>query len=675
MGRIHSAEDDKPGAPRVVVLSHRFWQDRFGGANNVLGESLTLDGNSYSIIGVMPAGFTLPNHPTDQLWPGLQLTTPNARAPFYLLAYGRLAPGVDSAQARAELASIAAAVKRQYPDSPPQWTLVTTDLKTMLVGDRRTTVLILYAAVALILLMASANVANLTLARAAARLPELSLRMALGAGRRRLIRQLLTESLLIASLGGVLGLAIAYIGTDFLAAAMPGGMPHLRDIRIDRWVLFFTAAIALLTGLAIGLVPALHLTSDRPGVELGEGTRGGSHGTRHRRFASTLIVSEFALALTVLVSAGLAVSSLIRLQRVDVGVRKDGLLVVRVTIPSARYQEPEKVDAFFDDAMQRVRGLPGVTNVAVSMAVPPDRLVMRNPFTPQGKVFASNESAPVTEWILVSPDYFTTLGIPVLRGRAFTEADRGWPPNVAIVNETFARQAFPGADALGKWVQSGDPDPTGDKLTIVGIVPDVKYQGVNVPQEPTLYVPYKQALWWRSMYLIVGATGDPLAQAQGVRAVINRIDPLIAIRETRTMERLMSESVEEPRYLALLLSTFALLGLILAGAGIYGVLSYNVSQRMRETGIRLALGATSREVMGLVIRDGMRLAILGVVIGIGIALATTRLLTSILYEVSPLDPTTFAVTALFLILVGLLACAIPARRASRTDPMVAIRAS
>ena len=674
IGRTALPGEDRAGGLRTVVLSHEFWAARFASSSSALGQTLTLEGETHTIVGVMPPGFRLPNRPDDRLWPVLQLDAPTYRAPFWLRVYGRLAPGVSLPQARAELATIASAVKAKYPDSPPEWSFVADDLKTILLGRTPATVLILYGAVALILIMASANVANLLLARAATRLPEFALRSALGAGRRRIARQLITESVLIAGIGGAIGLVLAYLGTDVLATVMPGDMPHVREIRIDGWVLAFTATIALVAGIAIGLLPALQLPHDRLGVELHEGGRGGSQGARRRRFASALVVGEFALALTVLVAAGLAVNSLMRLQRVDAGVQEDGVLVVRMTIPEARYPEDTHIDAFYEDAMRRVRGVPGITHVAVSMAVPPHRLVMTNPYTPEGKVFASGESAPVTEELLVSPDYFGALGIPVLRGRAFTDADRDGAPGVAVVNETFARQAFPSTDALGRWIQTGDPDPDADKLTIVGIVPDVKYTGLDAKPEPTIYVPFKQALWWRSMYLVARTSGDPLARATEVRAAIAAADPQIPPQEVSTMERLIGESVAEPRYRALLLGAFGALALVLASAGIYGVLSYTVNQRRRETGVRLALGATARDVMGLVIRDGMRLAVVGVGIGIVLAFATTRLLESILYEVSPLDPVTFGLMALFLTGVGFLACAIPARRASRTDPMTAIRA-
>jgi putative ABC transport system permease protein len=673
LGRGPMPAEDQAGGPRVVVLAHRFWRERFAESSAALGQTITLEGVPTTIVGVMPPGFFLPNMPDDQLWPVLQLSPPEWRAPFWLHVYGRLAPGSSFPQASAELQSLAASVKALYPQSPPYWTFLITDLKTTLVGDARTTVLMLYAAVALILLMASANVANLFLARATTRLPELAIRTALGAGRRRLMRQLITESLLTALLGGAFGLVLAYAGIGMLVAAMPGGMPHVREVAIDTWVLGFTAGIAILTGVAIGLVPALHIPHGTLGTQLRDGNRA-STGSQRRRVAAALVVGEFALALTVLVGAGLAVNSLLRLQQVDEGVREEGVLVVRLAVPEARYDSAAKIDAFYDDAMRRVRALPGISSAAVSMAVPPHRLVMTNPYTPQGKVYAEGESAPVAEELLVSPDYFRTLDIPIRRGRAFTDADRDGAPGVTIINETMARLVFPGEEALGKWIQTGDPSPDSDKLTIVGVVPDVKYDGLDADPEPTIYVPYKQSLWWRSMYMVMRTSGDPLSYVPGVRAAITAIDPQIPLQEVQTMERLIGESVAEPRYRAALLGSFGVLALILASAGIYGVLSYTVNQRRRETGVRLALGATPGDVMSLVIRDGMRLAFIGVAFGIVLAVLSTRVLSTMLYEVSPLDPLTFGTMAVFLTLIGFAACAIPARRASRTDPMTAIRA-
>ena len=665
-------EDDDGGAP-VVILSHAFWTERFGGSPEALGQPLMLEGEAFTIVGVMPEGFTLPAMPDDRIWPILQLAKPEYRAPFWLRTFARLAPSVTPERARAELPRLEAAVKERYPEAPSQWTYSLVDVRTHLVKDVRTTVLILYGAVALILLMAAANVSSLFLARASARMPELAIRSALGAGRRRLVRQLVTESTIVGILGGILGILVAVVGVRMLVAAAPAGVPRLDAVRIDWIVLLVTAAVSIVIGFLVGLVPALMVPRQALDAGIREGGKGaGISGPRHR-VRDALVVGEFALALTVIVAAALVTDSLLRLQRVDPGMRADGVLSTRVAVPAARYPEPANVEAFYDDVLRRVKALPGVSAAALSMAVPPNRLVMRNPYTPEGKVFASGESAPVAQHVIVSPEYFSTMGIPIVRGRGFTDADRDGSPWVGIIDETFARRAFPGMEPIGRWFQMGDPSPDSPKIEIIGVVPDVKYAGLDADDAPTFYVPFRQSLWWRSMYIVLRTEGDPARQAPGVRAAVAAVDPQIGLLETRTMTALMSESVAVPRYRARLLSVFALLALVLASAGIYAVMSYSVTQRRRETGVRLALGATPRAVLLLVVADGLRLAAVGVIIGVGLAMATTRWLSTLLYEVSPLDPLSFGGTALFLALVAVLACALPAWRASRTDPMRAIR--
>ena len=673
LGRAALSNEDDEGAPGVVVLSHAFWSERFGASPAALGQSLMLDGEPFAIVGVMPEGFTLPAMPDDRIWPVLQLAKPEYRAPFWLRTFARLAPGVTPERARVELAQLTAAVKARYPDSPPQWAFSLVDVRTQLVKDVRTTVLILYAAVALILLMAAANASSLFLTRASARMPELAIRSALGAGRRRIVRQLVTESTIVGVLGGIVGVLLAVAGVKLLVGAAPAGVPRLEEVRIDWIVLLVTAGLSIVIGFLVGLVPALMVPRQALDAGIREGGRGaGISGTRHR-VRDALVIGEFALALTVIVAAALVTDSLMRLQRVDPGMRPEGLLATRLAIPAARYPEPANVEAFFDDVLRRVKALPGVTNAALSMAVPPNRLVMRNPYTPEGKVFATGESAPVAQHILVSPEYFSTLGIPFARGRPFTDADRDGSPLVAIINETFARRAFPGQEPVGRWFQMGDPHPDSPKIEIVGVVPDVKYAGLDAEDVPTFYVPFRQSLWWRNMYVVLRTDGDPARHAPAIRAAVAAVDPQVGLLETRTVEGLMSESVAVPRYRALLLGAFALLALILASAGIYAVMSYSVTQRTRETGVRLALGATPRAVLVLVVTDGLRLAAIGVVIGVCLAMATTRWLSSLLYEVSPLNPVSFVGTAVFLALVAVFACALPAWRASRTDPMRAIR--
>ena len=672
-GRWPLAGEDAPGGDRVVVLSHAFWRDRFGSSASALGQPLTLDGQRFTIVGVMPPAFTLPRLPRDDLWPVLQLDPPEGRAPFWLRAIGRLKEGVDEGRARAELTTLAASVKRTYPDASSEWAYFVTDLRTSLVSDARATVLILYGAVALVLLLAAANVANLFLARATVRGTELAVRTALGAGRRQLARQLVTESVLVAALGGALGLLLALGGVRLLAAAIPGDIPRMHEVSIDGVVLLFTAVVALVTGVLVGVAPAIQVPRRALASQLREGGRGGAEGAERRRLRALFVVGEFAIAVTVLIGAGLVVNSLFHLQRVSAGAPSEGVLAAQLTAAEARYPEMEQAEAFYDEVTRRIEAIPGVAAVGIGMAVPPDRLVMTNPFTPEGKVYAPGEVAPVAEELMVSPGYFTSLRIPVVRGRAFLDADREGAPPVAIVNETFARRYFAGRDAVGRWLQTGDPDPESTRLTIVGVVPDVKYQGLDAVAEPTIYVPYRQHRWWRAMYLVVRTAGAPLTTLPAIRTAVREVDPDVPLREVRTMDQLLHESVAEPRFRAALLAGFGVVALLLAAAGIYGVMSYNVSQRRREMGVHLALGAPRGAIVRMVVRDGMRLAVAGVVLGVAVALALTRLLSSVLFGVTPLDPATFVLMAVFLAVVGLAACAIPARRASRTDPMLAMR--
>jgi predicted permease len=672
-GRWPLAGEDAPGGDRVVVLSHAFWRDRFASSASALGRPLTLDGQRYTIVGVMPPAFNLPRHSRDDVWPVLQLDPPEARAPFWLSVIGRLNDGVDEGRARAELTLLAASVKRTYPDASAEWAYFVTDLKASVVSNARATVLILYVAVALVLLLATANVANLFLARATVRGTELAVRTALGASRRQLARQLVTESVLVAVLGGALGLLLASGGVRLLAVGIPGDIPRMQEVSIDGVVLLFTAGIALVTGVLVGVAPAIQVPHRALASRLREGGRGGAEGAERRSLRALFVVGEFAIAVTVLIGAGLVVNSLFHLQRVSAGASAEGVLAAQLTAVETRYPEMAQAEAFYDEVVQRIDAIPGVADVGIGMAVPPNRLVMTNPFTPEGKVYAPGEVAPLAEELMVSPGYFTTLRIPVVRGRTFVDADRDGAPPVAIVNETFARRYFAGRDAVGRWLQTGDPDPESTRLTIVGIVPDVKYQGLDAQAQPTIYVPYRQNRWWRTMYLVVRTAGDPLMALPAIRAAVREVDPAVPLRGVRSMDQLLHESVAEPRFRAALLAGFGVVALLLAAAGIYAVMSYNVSQRRREMGVHTALGAPRGAIVRMVVRDGMRLAVAGVAIGVALALALTRLLSSVLFGVTPLDPATFVLMAVFLVAVGLAACAIPARRASRTDPMLAMR--
>ena len=672
LGRLMLPEEGEPGSTRVVVLSHAFWRDRLGAADDAIGSTLVLDGQPHTVIGVMPADFQLPARGRDDLWPVLQLEPADYRAPFYLSVIARVAPDVTEAQVRGELASIERNVKEAYPQSPPTWSYRATPLKDVLVQNSRTTILVLFGAVGLVLLIAAANVANLLLARATTRAPEMAVRAALGAARGRIIRQLLTESMLVALAGAALGILIAYAGVAAFSALTPVDLARVHEVRVDYRVLLFTLGVSLLAGFAVGIAPALRAPRALA-AGIREGGRSGAEGHERASLRGALVVVEFALALGVLIGAGLLATSLARLQRVDAGTAREGILSVRIALPEAQYSESADVARFYDGLVERMQRMPGVQAAAVSMAVPPHRLVMTNPFTPEGRIYGPQDAIPLTEMQLVSPRYFEALGIPLTRGRTFGPEDRDGAPLVAIVNRTMVDRHYGGRDPIGRLLDLGNPSPDGPRWTIVGVVPDVRYAGLDVPPEPTVYMPYAQNLWWRSMYLIVRAAGDPLTHVPAVRQAVAELDPNVPLREVRTMEQLLQESVAAPRFRTMLLGAFAIIALILAAAGIYGVMSYTVDQRRREISVRLALGARPSEIVRLVVGRGMLLAGVGVILGLAGAAALSTVLQTLLFDIDAIDARTYAAAASFLALIALLACVIPAMRAGGVEAASALR--
>jgi putative ABC transport system permease protein len=669
LGRALAAADDRAGARRVVLLGHDLWTRRFGRSPEAVGRSLTIDGAPHEVVGVMPPGFRIPGRADEQLWVNLPLEPAAYRAPFFLQGLARLADGAG-ARVDAELARTGAAVKERWPDSSQTWRYSVLPLRETLVRDVRTTLLTLFAAVALVLLIACANVANLLLARASTRRKELAMRSALGASRSRLARQLVAESLLVAAGGAAAGVGLAVAGVRVFRGLTPQEAWAVENGVLDARVLVFTASIAVLSGLAVGLVPALRLPA---GVaeRLREGGRGSGSDARGR-VRGALVVGELALALTVLIGAGLLATSLLRLTSVDPGADARGVVVARVSLPEARYADERRTASFFDEAVRRLAALPGARSAAASMAVPPDRLVMTNPVTPEGRVYRRGEQVPAVEELLVTPGYFRTFGIPLRAGRVFSDDDRDGAPAVAIVNETMARR-FYGGQPVGRWIQTGEPDPDSPRLTIVGVVGDVKYTGLDGAPVATLYVPYAQNLWWRTMYVAVRGPGDGTALVRAAHSALAGIDPLVPVPAPRTFEDMLSDSVAVPRFRTTLLGAFALVALILTSAGVYGVMSYTVAQQRRDTGVRLALGATPASVLGRVLRDGLRLGVAGVAVGSAAAALVTRAADTLLFDVRPGDPATFLSMAALLLGVLLLACWVPAWRAARTDPLLALR--
>jgi predicted permease len=619
----------------------------------------------------MPEDFQTAFTPGVEVWAALQFEPPAARPPYYLRCMGRLAPGVTPEQAAADGSAIARQLFETYPNTSYA-AIEVEPLKKSLVGDSQRALLVLFGAVIFVLLIASVNLANLLLARGTSRERELAVRAALGASRARIVRQLLTESLLLAGLGGALGLVLALWSVRFVPIVSPADLPRVDEISIDASVLGFTTIISLASALVFGLAPALQLSRLDLYTAFKEGGGAGHSAARHR-LRSILVVAEAALALVLLTGAGLMVRSFVELRRVDPGFDPGNVLSMVVTAQEASYPEEEQVGALQQQILARARSMPGVQSAALSMSLPPDLLIMTNPYTIEGRTPAPGASPPLAEHQLVTPDYFRTLGIRLRAGRTFTDADRSGAPQVVIINETMARRHFAGRDPLGRRLQTGTYDPSGPWLTVVGVVDDVKYDGLHSQNNPTVYTPYAQHLWWRTMYLTARTESDPLALAAALRGQIWSIDGDLPISDIKTMDQIVSQSMARSRAQTVLLGLFGAVALLLAAIGIYGVMSYSVRTRSREIGIRMALGARARDVLRLVVTDGMKLAAIGTALGLLGSALLTRLLEGLLFGVSAIDPLTFAATALLLAAVMLVACAVPARRAARLDPNVTLR--
>jgi putative ABC transport system permease protein len=671
LGRGFTAEEERPGSDRVVILSHALWQRRFGGDPGILNKTVSLSGISNTVVGIMPPGFQFPEN-TD-MWRPLAPTDGlrSARFGFFLPVVGRLKPGVTRAQAQADLDVIANQIEQQFPDMAGYGVNVVPVLEQT-VGAIRRTLMILFLAVILVLLIACANVANLLLARAAGRRREVALRAALGAGRWRIVRQLLTENMLLAALGGALGVFLAWWGLRLLVDLSPANIPRLENIRLDGRVLWFTLGLSLLTGLIFGLAPALQTTQLKLSETLNEGGRSGSGGRSARLIRGVLVVVEVALTLVLLVGAGLLIRSFWRLQQVDPGFKTDNVLTLRLSLPRSRYTDGAQAASFFDRLQERLAALPGVVAVSAATDIMLQRLATSSSFTIENRPRDPSELSLELPFDRVQPNYFQTMGIQLLRGRTFTAQDGRDSPRVAIVNETFVKRYFPNEDPIGKRFTFGDGGPNAQWIAIVGVVRDTKRQGVDQPIRIESWMPLAQSPA-RSMEVVLRTTGDPLALGNAAREAVWSIDRDLPIPRMQTLEQNLSARVAQRRLNMLLLGLFASVAMVLAAVGIYGVMNYTVTQRTNEIGIRMALGAQTRDVLRLVVGEGMILALLGVVIGLVMTFAFTRLMASLLFGVSVSDPLTFAAIAALLFGVALLACWIPARRATDVDPMVALR--
>jgi putative ABC transport system permease protein len=681
LGRVFTPGEDLPNAERVTVLSDGLWRRAFGGDPGVLGRRVKIDGQERTIVGVMPPGFDLVGQHVE-LWAplGLDPANPGGRGSHSLYLVGRLRPGATLAQARSELDGLLARWKRELPDDhtpdPESHRLVIKPLLDDVVGDVRAKVLVLAAAVGLVLLIACLNVANLLLARAEARHREIAIRTALGARRQRLIRQLLTESVLLALLGGAFGILLAFLGVRAIVALNADSIPRVEAIGIDTRVVLFTLALSLLTGILFGLAPALHARAGSFFTVLREGQRG-TAGRAAQWFRRALVVTEIAMASLLLIGAGLLIKSFWMLQQVSPGFEAANLLSLQVALPRASYPEPHQQGAFFKTLTERIAALPGVVGAAAVSGLPPKRDVDANN-TEFESIKPSKDGPPqnVDYFQFVSRDYFATMRIPVVTGRVFSPADSAGSPGVAVINQTMARVFWPHKSPLGERVRN--PDPAAPWLTIVGVVADVKQGGLDQKTGTELYFLQDQApetvgFSPRTMYLMVRTQGDPMALAGAVRSTVRQMDPALPVAELKPMDRVLADSMGRPRFIMVLVMLFAALALILAAVGTYGVLSYAVQQRTREIGVRMALGAQLGQVLRMVLGQGARLAGIGLLLGVVGAVALRRILASLLFGVTATDPLIFVLVVALLALISFLACLVPAQRAARIDPLLALR--
>jgi putative ABC transport system permease protein len=685
LGRSLTLEEDQPGGPAVALIGYGFWQKHFGGNTRVIGEKLNLEDRSYTVIGVMPPSFDLPE--AAEIWVPLQtkidsLPFTERAVPGYEVV-AKLRPSVSLKQADAESKSIARQLEQEFPQVRRGWSVKLIWLRQELLGDLAGRVnkalLALVGGVGFLLLICCANVANLQLARGIARTRELALRRALGASRRRLIRQLLTESMLLALLGGAAGLVLAHWIVPLLAAVNPiqgislAGFFH--NFKIDNRVLTFALLVTLATGLIFGLVPALKGAGERevmPSLKQGDQHTASAPG---HGWLNVLIVSEIAIAMTLLVGGGLIARSFNRLQHVELGFRPDNLLTMKMVLPASKYSEHRQRVAFVDQVLERVKILPGVLSAGTTTNIPLEReIAYDSVFSVEGRPPINPNDVPITSHRLVSADYLKTLGVTLIKGRLIDETDRAGKPPVVVISEELARQAWPGEDPLGKRIKRVRPNQDFPWMTVVGIVKNVKEDLFNYRiNRPVWYVPYAQLENNFPVNLVVRTNSDPASVTAAVREAIHAVDPDQPVSNVMTMNENLAGVLVTERFNAILMSALAASGLLLAALGLYGVMAYSVSQRTAEIGVRVALGAQRIHVLRLILGHGAKLTLLGVAIGLAAAWGLTRLLTGLLFEVNATDPATFLSISLLLVSIALIACFLPARRALSVDPMIALR--
>ncbi|UCC73158.1 MAG: ABC transporter permease [Gemmatimonadota bacterium] len=678
MGRLFTADDDRDGSEPVVLLSYDFWHRRFGGDPAVVGTSILLNEQSHAVIGVLPPDFdfpppivlegAIPNEDTE-VWRPLAMDLGNmSRGAHFLTVIARLKDGFDVDRATAEMNTLARRLQLEYPESNSGWEVTITPLDRQVLGDIRIQLLILLGAVAIVLLIACVNVANLLLARGTTRLREFAVRSSLGAGRRRLLRQLLTESLGLSLVGGIIGLALAVWGANLLIQMAPQDIPRLDQVGLDGRVVGFTLLVTIVTGALFGLAPAFQGAAENLSERLREGGRGQAEGRASSRLRSGLVVAEVALSLVLLVGAGLLFQSFLRLRNIDTGFQAANRLTLRLTPPVSRYPAAPNLIAAYAGLETRLNAIPGVSAAGFVSEVPLAADRGGTSFTFEGEVEPPPDENRTINFAIVTPNYFRAMGVNLLQGRYFTEHDGPTGEPVVIINDAFVRRHFPNEDPIGKVLVIHDYT-----LRIVGVVAGVRHAGLRIDPNPSVYVAYSQIPFSRSMSLVMLSETRADAALGTVREAIRQFDPGLPLYDVKTMEQVMSESLARMRFSTLLMALFSIVAVLLATIGIYGVISYSVSRRTREIGVRVAIGARSEDILRLVLKQGMRLVGIGVVVGSVAALGFSRFLNVLLYRVDVKDMVTLAGVALLLVLVALLACYLPARRAMKIEPIEALR--
>jgi putative ABC transport system permease protein len=681
VGRGFAPNEDSQPAARTVVLSDGLWKRRFGGDRRIVGKTIALDGNSFTVIGVAPAGFSFPDRP--DVWIPLVFAqddlNPDGRGAHWMGIMGRLAPNVTVTQATSELVTITRRLEQQYPESNTNMSGAVIPMQEFLVGDVRPALYVMLGAVAFVLLIACANVANLLRVRAASRESEMAVRTALGAGAWRLVRQLVIESVLLAMIGGVFGTLLALWGVDLLLSMAPNGLPRINEVTVNGSVLVFTAGVTAVTGVLFGLFPALHAARANVGGMLKEGMRGSSGGVASRRARNTLVMAEMALAVVLLVGAGLLIRSFSKLLAVDPGFRAERVVTFAIAAPDTKYGQYAQRRELVSNLVERMKRVPGAQGAAVVTGLPLSNIMMRTSAHIVGTPPERPGERKSTDVAMATPGYFTTMGIPLVAGRDFTDRDGSGAPVVSIVNQEFVKRYFPNENPIGKRIELGwdqDTASTGGNMTlggeIVGVVANVKRRGLSQEVFPETYASYMQPTF-SNFSVVVRSTADPSTVMAAIRSQIRELDRDLPLSDLRQLKELVAASVSRPRFYTTILGVFASIALILAAVGIYGVISYAVSLRTRELGIRIALGATGRQVSGLVLQQGVGLAIAGVAVGGAGAYWLTRLLSKLLFGVSATDPLTFLGVAALLTAIAAIASFVPARRAAKVDPLLAMR--